>query len=162
MKKVKEILQEGRKARKDSAAPKAGADGSGGGIHGGGNRGDAHGGAHGGALDGGNPNENADSICWFCHVDVTKLENNKCAGCRKVRHTPKLQMLRVISTVFRRATVTKGARERTGGGTEITVSRCRRRSRRRKRPRRLNRKSVDVARSKEWGDLIAKPKQSAN
>ena len=34
----------------------------------------------------GNVNDNADSICWFCHADVTKLENNKCAGCRKVTH----------------------------------------------------------------------------
>ena len=23
-------------------------------------------------------NENADHICWFCHVDVSNLENNKC------------------------------------------------------------------------------------
>ena len=32
----------------------------------------------------GNVDDKADSICWFCHGDVTNLENNKCAGCRKV------------------------------------------------------------------------------
>ena len=32
----------------------------------------------------GNVNGNADSICWFCHADVSNLENNECAGCRKV------------------------------------------------------------------------------
>ena len=32
----------------------------------------------------GNVDDKADSICWFCHADVTNLENNKCAGCRKV------------------------------------------------------------------------------
>ena len=32
----------------------------------------------------GNVNDNADSICWFCHADVSNLANNKCAGCRKV------------------------------------------------------------------------------
>merc|ERR1711974_394457 len=34
----------------------------------------------------GNVNDKADSICWFRHADVTKLENNKCAGCRKARY----------------------------------------------------------------------------
>ena len=34
----------------------------------------------------GNVNHNADSICWFCHADVTNLKNNKCAGCKKVTH----------------------------------------------------------------------------
>jgi len=30
--------------------------------------------------------DNASSICWFCHADVTNLANNKCAGCRKARY----------------------------------------------------------------------------
>ena len=29
-------------------------------------------------------NDNAESICWKCHADVTNVENSKCAGCRKV------------------------------------------------------------------------------
>ena len=40
--------------------------------------------AEAGAHGGGSVDDNADHICWFCHEDVTKLENNKCAGCRKV------------------------------------------------------------------------------
>ena len=40
---------------------------------------------------------NADSICWFCHADVTKLANNKCAGCRKVTTHLCLQILALIS-----------------------------------------------------------------
>ena len=54
-KKMENILKEGRKARQDSTAAQA------------------------------SVNDNADSICWFCHADVTNLANNKCAGCRKVR-----------------------------------------------------------------------------
>ena len=37
-------------------------------------------------ADSGNVADKADGICWFCHGDVTSLENNKCAGCRKVTH----------------------------------------------------------------------------
>ena len=55
-KKMENILKEGRKARQDSTAAQA------------------------------SVNDNADSICWFCHADVSNLENNKCAGCRKVTH----------------------------------------------------------------------------
>ena len=29
-------------------------------------------------------NDKAESICWFCHADVTSLRNNRCAGCKKV------------------------------------------------------------------------------
>ena len=40
------------------------------------------------ACDNGGDNFNdiADSIsiCWFCHADLSNLENNKCLGCRKV------------------------------------------------------------------------------
>ena len=103
-KRVKKILKEGRKARQGSAVAEAGADGSGHdddlsrGAHAGADGGDgAHGGGNLGgsqdvARDGGNVNDNADSICWFCHADVTRLENNKCAGCRKVTHMPRLQI----------------------------------------------------------------------
>ena len=56
----KDILKEGRKARQVRDVAQACADAS------------------------GNVNDNADSICWFCHADVSNLENNKCAGCRKV------------------------------------------------------------------------------
>ena len=28
--------------------------------------------------------ENAGNICWKCDADVTKVEDSKCAGCRKV------------------------------------------------------------------------------
>ena len=68
-KKMENILKEGRKGRQDRAAA----------------------GAQDGATAG--VNDRADSICWFCHDDVTNLENNKCAGCRKVTHSIKLQIL---------------------------------------------------------------------
>ena len=29
-------------------------------------------------------NDKAESICWFCHADVTSIRNNRCAGCKKV------------------------------------------------------------------------------
>ena len=29
-------------------------------------------------------NDNADQICWYCHDDVTRVEINRCAGCKKV------------------------------------------------------------------------------
>ena len=62
MKRIKKILKEGRKSRQSNAQASANV-----------------------ASD--NVNDRADSICWFCHLDVTNLENNKCAGCRKV-HAP--------------------------------------------------------------------------
>ena len=55
-KNIKTILKEGRKARQDSAEAQASSQKIG----------------------------NVNDICWFCHVDVTSLEKNKCAGCRKV------------------------------------------------------------------------------
>ena len=55
-KKIENILKEGRKAREASSAAEA------------------------------SVNDKAGSICWFCHADVSNLENNKCAGCRKVTH----------------------------------------------------------------------------
>ena len=68
--KIRQILKEGRKARQSNAEAQAS--------------------PHGGAS----VNDNADDICWFCHVDVTQLENNKCAGCRKVTLLSSLQILR--------------------------------------------------------------------
>ena len=61
-KKLKQILKEGRKARQDKDVAEASGQAS------------------------GNVDDNADSICWFCHADVTNLQDNKCAGCRKVTH----------------------------------------------------------------------------
>ena len=29
-------------------------------------------------------NDKAESICWFCHADVTSIRNNRSAGCKKV------------------------------------------------------------------------------
>ena len=95
-KKIKEILKEGRKAKQDRATAEAGAlasDTSG--AHGS-NKASAQtsdtASAHvsntasdtASAHASGNVDDKADSICWFCHADVTNLENNKCAGCRKV------------------------------------------------------------------------------
>jgi len=31
-------------------------------------------------------NDNADQICWYCHDDVTRVEINRCAGCKKARY----------------------------------------------------------------------------
>ena len=106
-KKIKKILKEGRKARQNSVEAEAG------------------------ARDGDNANDNADSICWFCHTGVTKLENNKCAGCRKVAHLPSpVQIMRVLIPCFRRATVTVTVtvRRQNGDGMTIIVSWCKRRS----------------------------------
>ena len=82
-KKIQKILKDGRKARRGKAAAQAGAQASG-------NVESADGSASGnvaaeaGVHECGSIDDNADHICWFCHVDVTNLENNKCAGCRKV------------------------------------------------------------------------------
>ena len=61
---IEKILKEGREARQSSAADQASTQES----------------------------DNADSICWFCHVDVSNLENNKCAGCRKVTPRPQMRL----------------------------------------------------------------------
>ena len=84
-KKIKEILKEGRKAKQDRATAEAGALAS--------DTSSAH--------ASGNVDDKADSICWFCHADVTNLENNKCAGCRKVTQLSlcSLQILR-HKTIF--------------------------------------------------------------
>ena len=111
-KKIKEILKEGRKAKQDRATAEAGALASDtAGAHGSNkasaqtsdtssahcsNTASAHGSNTASARASntasntasahasGNVDDKADSICWFCHADVTNLENNKCAGCRKV------------------------------------------------------------------------------
>ena len=95
-KKIKEILKEGRKAKQDRATAEAGALASDtAGAHGS-NKASAQtsdtASAHvsntasdtASAHASGNVDDKAESICWFCHADVTNLENNKCAGCRKV------------------------------------------------------------------------------
>ena len=71
MKRIKKILKEGRKSRQSNAAAQASANVASANV------GSAN-------VASANVNDRADSICWFCHLDVTNLENNKCAGCRKV------------------------------------------------------------------------------
>ena len=61
-KKLRKILKEGRKVRQSSAVAQASSPAISDTI-----------------------NDNADSICWFCHADVSNLANNKCVGCRKVK-----------------------------------------------------------------------------
>ena len=122
-KKIQKILKEGRKARKGSAVAQATTHAS------------------------ASVNDNADSICWFCHADVSNLANNKCAGCRKVKNTSVIftHLLKdIIFSCFRRATATKDAREPTGNDMEVIASRCRRRSGRRLRQRRWNMKGVEM------------------
>ena len=92
-KKIQKILKDGRKARRGKAAAQAGAQASGN-VESADGSASASASANGSASGnvaaeasvhgGGSVNANADHICWFCHVDVTNLENNKCAGCRKV------------------------------------------------------------------------------
>ena len=89
-----------------------------------------------------NINDNADSICWFCHADVSNLENNKCAGCRKVKTQLRIHcrwLIDIIFSRFRGGTVTRGARKQTGGDMVTIVSKCKRRSGRRWRQKRLKR-----------------------
>ena len=114
-KKLNQILKEGRKTRQVKDVAEASAQ----------------------ASD--NVNDKADSICWFCHADVTHLESNKCAGCRKVTHP--IADFEYQNIYFsRRATVTEGVRQQTGGDMETIAQKCKRRSRRRWRRRELNRK----------------------
>ena len=92
-KKIQKILKDGRKARRGKAAAQAGAQASGN-VESADGSASASASANGSASGnvaaeasvhgGGSVDDNADHICWFCHVDVTHLENNKCAGCRKV------------------------------------------------------------------------------
>ena len=85
-KKVKKILKEGKKAKQNRTASQASANASGrarAGAHAS-NTAGAHSSNTDGAQTSGNVDDRANSICWFCHGDVTSLENNKCAGCRKV------------------------------------------------------------------------------
>ena len=68
-KKIKKILKEGMKARLARQCGRAGQSSAT---------------AQASAQTSEKVNDNADSICWFCHADVSNLANNKCAGCRKV------------------------------------------------------------------------------
>ena len=77
-KKIKKILKEGMKARLARQCGRAGQSSAA---------------AQASAQTSDKVNDNADSICWFCHADVTNLANNKCAGCRKVRTHLCLQIL---------------------------------------------------------------------
>ena len=100
-KKVKKILKEGKKAKQNSAAAQASASGRArAGAHAS-NTAGAHSSNTDGAQTSGNVDDRANSICWFCHGDVTSLENNKCAGCRKVTQLSlcSLQILR-YKTIF--------------------------------------------------------------
>ena len=67
-------MKEGRRARQSSAAAQA-------------NVAKAANVAGANAASATVANDNADSICWFCHADVSSLERSKCAGCRKVTQT---------------------------------------------------------------------------
>ena len=84
--KISNILKEGRKARQSSvgapASDKASATPTASGKADASDTTSAH-----------SQDDNASSICWFCHADVTNLANNKCAGCRKVRTHLCLQIL---------------------------------------------------------------------
>ena len=100
-KKVKKILKEGKKAKQNSAAAQASASGRArAGAHAS-NTAGAHSSNTDGAQTSGNVDDRANSICWFCHGDVTSLENNKCAGCRKVTQLS-LCSLRILryKTIF--------------------------------------------------------------
>ena len=76
-KKVEKILKKGRRTRQSSAAAEANVT----------NVASADV-ANAIASSTSGANENADSICWFCHADVSSLEKSKCAGCRKVTNLP--------------------------------------------------------------------------
>ena len=123
-KKLQKILKEGRKVRRSKIAAQSGDRGRRG------KESDFDAQADVGGID-----DNADYICWFCHVDVSLLGNNKCAGCRKVTHISKQILMFAYKTCFRRGTVVKSAKERTGDVTEIFVFWCKRRSGRRWRLR---------------------------
>ena len=117
MKRINKILKEGRKFRQSNTLPQASAN-----------------------VASANVNDRADSICWFCHADITNPENSKCAGCRKVIQNTPVLFLDFKLLVFRRATATRGAKKPTGVDMVIIALRCRRRSGRRLRQRRLNKK----------------------
>ena len=78
MKRIKKILKEGRKFRQSNTLPQASANVASANV--------ASANVASANVASANVNDRADSICWFCHADVTNLENNKCAGCRKVTH----------------------------------------------------------------------------
>ena len=125
--------------------------------------------AEAGAQDGDDVNDRAERICWFCHGDVTNLEINKCAGCRKVTLNCRSRVLRNLFFEARYCdTRCQKADWGRHGDYCIKVfyqqlsrlskklkqsisSRCKRRSRRRWRRRGLNRKyDNDVTQHKKY------------
>ena len=87
--KIKKILQEGRKTRQERAEAEASKDkatsqASTQGIAQATAQDSAQATAQASASGNGDINDKAESICWFCHADVTSLRNNRCAGCKKV------------------------------------------------------------------------------
>ena len=94
-------------------------------------------------------NDNADQICWYCHEDVTRVEINRCAGCKKVLKLNKnghshftlsasteshlrkkcrlgiavkrKKMRKILGKNCRLVIAARSARKRIGAGTEIIV-----------------------------------------
>ena len=78
---MKKILQEGRKTRQERAEAEASKDKATSQTS---SKATAQASAQASASGVGDINDKAESICWFCHADVTSLRNNRCAGCKKV------------------------------------------------------------------------------
>ena len=75
-------------------------------------------------------NDNADQICWYCHDDVTRVEINRCAGCKKVlklnrnghsRFTPLTSTENHLRKTCRLGIAARSARKQIGTDTEIIV-----------------------------------------
>ena len=75
-------------------------------------------------------NDNADQICWYCHDDVTRVEINRCAGCKKVlklnrnghsHFTPLTSTESHLRKTCRLGIAARSARKRIGADTEIIV-----------------------------------------
>ena len=75
-------------------------------------------------------NDNADQICWYCHDDVTRVEINRCAGCKKVlklnrnghsHFTPLTSTESHLRKTCRLGIAARSARKQIGTDTEIIV-----------------------------------------
>ena len=75
-------------------------------------------------------NDNADQICWYCHDDVTRVEINRCAGCKKVlklnrsghsHFTPLTSTENHLRKTCRLGIAARSARKQIGTDTEIIV-----------------------------------------
>ena len=75
-------------------------------------------------------NDNADQICWYCHDDVTRVEINRCAGCKKVsklnrnghsHFTPSTSTENHLRKTCRLGIAARSARKQIGTDTEIIV-----------------------------------------